>query len=61
MSVLPRLRRRSIWRFCENARRNLSLALKPGVTFATGGEADGLGAGKFNYPIKRRLTADERK
>lgn len=35
------------WRFFEAG--SLSVALKAGMTFSTGDEADGLGAGKSNY------------
>jgi hypothetical protein len=37
------------WRFFEEGR--VSVALKTGVTFPTGDEADGLGAGKSNFNI----------
>lgn len=37
------------WRFFE--KQNLSLALKPGVTFRSGDEAEGLGTGKSAYSL----------
>jgi len=37
------------WRFFEKG--NVSVAVKPGVTFATGDEDKGLGAGEFNYSL----------
>ena len=37
------------WRFYEN--ENLSMALKPGVTFPTGDDTVGLGSGKSGYSL----------